>query len=305
LLSLNASIEAARAGEAGKGFAVVAAEIQQLSLDTGKAVKKISELTANIKEEMKSVFDVVAENSRSVTKGERIASVIESNSEKIEGLFDRINKTAEDIYRITEDEGNITRSMEGSIKEAETDIHDTSQSVSEVYTSLLKQKNNFLDMAKLGERLNKASGNILKLSESITEKTEAIDMTKEAYDKTVRLAVDKARKRALQLNELLAGMDGEQHRLLLEELLEKENYLEAAYTNDRRGRFICSIPEAGIANASVREWFKRGIDGEEYISPVYISAITKNPCVTYSIPIKGIDGEIIGVLGLDIRIETV
>ena len=38
------------------------------------------------------------------------------------------------------------------------------------------------------------------------------------------------------------------------------------------------------------------------ISEPYISAITKNPCVTVSAPLISEDGLIVGVMGIDIKI---
>jgi hypothetical protein len=99
-----------------------------------------------------------------------------------------------------------------------------------------------------------------------------------------------------------ALMEKSVHRKALEDLLSRYGYIEAAWSNDAKGRFVCSIPEAGIANASIREWFVRGIKGEEYTSEVYVSAITRKPCVTLSAPIKSENGSVLGVVGIDLKI---
>ena len=115
-------------------------------------------------------------------------------------------------------------------------------------------------------------------------------------------AVDAIRKLTGDLTARLPEPEPELHRNVLSGLLASHDFIEAAWTNDMKGRFICSIPEAGIANALIRDWFKRSAAGEEYISRVYISAITRKPCVTYSIPIRDSQGKIVGVFGVDLKL---
>ena len=88
----------------------------------------------------------------------------------------------------------------------------------------------------------------------------------------------------------------------MKELLSRHDFIEAAWSNDEKGRFIVSIPPAGIANANVRDWFRESMAGKKYVSGVYISAITKSPCITVSKPIVSASGAVIGVIGFDIRL---
>ncbi|MTI59938.1 MAG: hypothetical protein FH762_08125 [Firmicutes bacterium] len=48
----------------------------------------------------------------------------------------------------------------------------------------------------------------------------------------------------------------------------------------KKDEFIYSNSPAGITNASVRKWFQESIQGKLFVSDVYISAITRNPCIT-------------------------
>jgi methyl-accepting chemotaxis protein len=78
---------------------------------------------------------------------------------------------------------------------------------------------------------------------------------------------------------------------------------EAVWTNETNGRFICSIPKAGIANAVMRDWFRAALKGESYISPIYISGITKNRCVTLSMPYYDNGGAVSGIIGVDLNLD--
>ena len=97
-------------------------------------------------------------------------------------------------------------------------------------------------------------------------------------------------------------LEAGRHRELLEDWLTSCNFVEAAWTNDASGRFIVSIPTAGIANAGARRWFQKSIKGEAFTSPPYVSAITHKTCVTVSFPIHDPNGVIAGVLGFDVRL---
>jgi hypothetical protein len=107
---------------------------------------------------------------------------------------------------------------------------------------------------------------------------------------------------ALVQCDAIVSLQENAHTQKLAEVLKQHHELEAAWTNSVDGRFICSLPPAGIANAATREWFLEAIEGNFFVSAIYVSAISYKPCITISLPIKNMTGEIIGVLGVDLRI---
>ena len=111
-------------------------------------------------------------------------------------------------------------------------------------------------------------------------------------------------KNKILSNPDLLPFNPDNHKSILESLLSSADFIEAAWTNDANGRFIYSIPHAGITNAKVRDWFRKGMEGENFISPVYVSAITKKPCITLSMPIRDQSNTVTGVAGIDIRVKS-
>lgn len=69
LLALNADIEAARAGEQGRGFTVVADEVRKLAEQSRKAAKKIANLINEIQIDTEKAVAAMSEGTREVKTG--------------------------------------------------------------------------------------------------------------------------------------------------------------------------------------------------------------------------------------------
>ncbi|QCQ23165.1 methyl-accepting chemotaxis protein [Desulfoglaeba alkanexedens] len=269
LLALNAAVEAARAGEAGPGFAVVAEEVRNLAIRSGCAARRTTELIEGTDMKIKNGSEVVGLTSR-------VFSEIASNTAIIKDLAVEIatasRQQSEEVDQIT---GAVTE-MEKVTQENAANAEDLA-SVSEA-------------LHKQGDRLRRIIGDLLTLVHGGSHLSE--DALKSIKAELRKLARD---PRLKELNEMT-------HRKILAEWIRDHPNIEAVYSNRADGSFIYSEPPAGLSNAAVRPWWQRAMAEEEYISPVYISAITQKPCCTLSIPLYNGNGKIGGVLGIDLRV---
>jgi len=298
LLSLNAAIESARAGEHGLGFAVVAGEIQKLAMESEKSVVEIKHLITEINGEISGVHETVDENGIKVEKGVKSAINIETKLKSIHESFHGLLDMAKKIISLSETEARDASDVVSKISEVEELVGVAEDSVETVRGAIFKQTQGIMELAEMGSRLNDASRGLMELQDDsvldnlISEDSEYSNRINDAFTLIRELAATPQIKK----------MDRVDHRAELTGLIQSNDFIEAAWSNDAKGRFLCSIPEAGIANAKIRDWFQKSIQGEEFCSKVYISAITKCPCLRLSVPIIGEDGVIAGVLGVDLKL---
>ncbi|AGB20116.1 methyl-accepting chemotaxis protein [Thermoanaerobacterium thermosaccharolyticum] len=97
LLSLNAAIEAARAGEAGKGFAVVADEVRKLADESSAAAKSISELIAEIQNDVNDTVATV-ENANNIVMEQ--SDSVNNTKEIFEGIIEALKFVTEMINNL-------------------------------------------------------------------------------------------------------------------------------------------------------------------------------------------------------------
>jgi len=298
LLSLNAAIEAAHAGEAGRGFAVVAQEIKKLAEQSHDAVERSSRIVASIQKGVEDVLRAVEEERKAVR-----LSLDEMNAMK-----DRLD----DIFRKTlrlHDE--VTAVTDASLRQTEL----ASVSADQLKAAVEVVENNLRNVAAALERMEeqrRQTGVLRRVSENLKRTAEELTGALRSFgeddldgrhgynrDDLMRLAAE------LSGTAELAAMDGRVHERVLTAFMEAHEEIEAVWSNRDDGTFVFSRPPAGLVNARGRHWWIRAMEGETYVSPVYVSAITKRPCVTVSAPIRNETGAVVGVVGFDLKAEDV
>lgn len=297
LLSLNASIESARAGEYGKGFGVVADEIRKLSENSRGAVSRISELISEIILQMSNLKEAINPNEICVKKSVDCSRNIEVSLNRIKETYDNVQGMINKIMDTSIEEGKLITDICGKISNVKEAFSETSASVECVYSSVKKQNEGIKEIDVMGKSLKSASESLTLIGNK-----DDIGKYSEEYINSAQEVIKLIKTEILILDDF-SDMNEGCHKRVLDDFRRTHTNIEAIWTNDIRGRFIYSNPAAGIVNANVRDWFKEAVSDKEYISNVYISAITKTPCVTVSISIEDSKGCSIGVIGADIGIN--
>lgn len=271
LLALNAAIEAARAGEHGRGFSVVAEEISKLSDHTAGAVQQ----AFSVLEEMRQKVDSVVESITGSLNSSTSAAAQIKNAEEI------LSNSFSIIQRVSTTAGD-------SLNKANNSLQQTAAVLEARQKDLEAVKNTGRLMHELAENLEQvARDNSLTyiVNQQVTSRVNDLK----------EIILRAAQQKDIQL------MEPNRHKIILSQLKEENIDIEAIWSNDHTGSFIYSEPPAGLATAGVREWWQKAMSGEAFTSPVYISAITRRPCITVSVPIH--DGhEVTGVMGADIKL---
>jgi methyl-accepting chemotaxis protein len=92
ILALNASIQAATVGDAGHGFVVVANEVEKLAGRSAEATKRISTLIRTIQGGTSEAIAAMAEASREVQSGAKLATQAGLSLQEIEAVSQQLAK---------------------------------------------------------------------------------------------------------------------------------------------------------------------------------------------------------------------
>jgi len=288
ILALNAAIEASAAGEHGQRFAVVADEVRRLAERSRESVESVRSLLDEFSESLREAVVATEEGNKSAADVLGRSRAAAASIEELRGALTETAQASREISLATQQQRTASDQVVLTLKE-----------VSEVIQR----------MAEGLKRFTASAEQLGKLGLSIQLLTQAF-----------RIDSKRSLKQVLaQWSERLAGFSShaEVAEGVLEELLREHSFLELLYVVDGRGSMVSFAVNQALAGEKElpghvavgqtyndRPWFT-GVTrhGHSAVTPVYDSLLTGEPCFTVATPVIGPDGDLEGVLGVDVNVR--
>lgn len=288
LLSLNAAIEAARAGVHGQGFAVVAEEVRHLALHTTEATDQVASIIDNFRTEMAQLASAGDQMKHAVSAGEAGMGDMRQELSGVRGAMDELDIKVSAIATGTSQIGAAVSAMN-------QDVHTVSAAAQEMLQ-------NAVEISDLSSAIHTRSDQLLEGGLGGYR----LDLHNQAQSTVAQLARERT---------LASGRD-ERLNNALRRALDRDKRFELLYVVDRDGQQISDNifasdlntpddPSARGKDWSQRHWFHAARDTDSaHITEVYRSAATDAFCFTVAMPIHDDHGQLVRVLGADVRLSA-
>ena len=289
ILSLNAAIEAAAAGEHGRRFSVVAEEVRRLAQRSQESVDSVRNLLDEFTGSIRATVVATEEGSKEA------ARVLE-RARAAAAAIDELRSSSGDTARVAREISLATQQQNAASDQVVLTLKEVSQVVQRMADSL-KQFSSTADQL-----------NHLGLAIQLVAQSYNLDSPHSLKRMANRWASDVQRRLG----------SWESIEALLNEMLHDNGYLELAYVMDSGGGQLAIALNQDVAGAreiphavrsgdglTERPWF-RGVmrEGRTIITPVYESLVSGEQCFTVASPVKNDGGEISGVLGIDVNVDS-
>lgn len=299
LLALNAAIEAARAGEQGRGFAVVADEVRTLAEQSAASAERIDNLIKNIIGQIELVAETMKNQAITAQEDAGLADMTKNDFEKVNEVTDTTVRSFNEVLDLTktqkekaDDIGALMEDIVASVQQCSAGAQQTSAGAQQQAAAIEQVFELIKNLEVMAKELNGTFdeySNKVRLSEDQKIKIE----------KAKSVVANLVNGRAFK-NEDIYAMES-----FLKESLRQNEFIELFACAGVDGNIIATTNnETRSINIAHRDYFRKAIKGETYISKPYVSSATYNFCVTVSMPVKNSSDEIIGILLADANITN-
>jgi len=288
ILSLNAAIEAAAAGDHWRRFSVVAEEVRRLAQRSQESVDSVRNL---LDEFASSIRTTVVATEEGTKEASRVLERARAAADAIEAL----REASGDSARVAREISLATQQQNA----ASDEVVLTLKEVSHVVQRMADGLKSFSDTA---DRLNRLGLIIQMLAQSFhLESPHSLKHTAESWAREVQRRLG----------------NWEAIDRLLQELIQRQPYVECLYFYDGRGGQVAltvnrhivgdrDVPPAVKSGEgfSERPWYKAATQEEHAVlTQLFESLLTEKPIFTAAAPVYD-KGQLAGVLGLDINVDS-
>lgn len=288
ILSLNAAIEAAAAGGHGRRFSVVAEEVRRLAQRSQESVDSVRNLLDEFAGSIRATVVATEEGSKEAGRVLERARAAASSIEDLRGASSDTARVAREISLATQQQNAASDEVVLTLKE-----------VSQVVQRMADGLKQFTETA---DRLNRLGLVIQMLAQSFhLDSPHSLKHMAEIWGREVRRRLG----------------NWEAIERLLEELVNKQSYVECLYFYDgRRNQNALTVNRQIVGDREVpgavrvgdgfseRPWYKAAVrEGHTIMTPLFNSLLSGQPIFTAASPIYE-NGELEGVLGLDVNVDS-
>ncbi len=288
ILSLNAAIEAAAAGDHGRRFSVVAEEVRRLAQRSQESVESVRNLLDEFAGSIRTTVVATEEGSNEAGRVLERARAAASAIEELRGASSDTARVAREISLATQQQNAASDEVVLTLKE-----------VSQVVQRMADGLKQFSETA---DRLNRLGLAIQMLAQSFhLDSPHSLKHTAEAWSREVRRRLG----------------NWEAIERLLEDLVQRHGFVECLYFFDgKRSQTALTVNRQIVGDREVppavksgegfaeRPWYKAAVQERHTIlTPLFNSLLSDQPIFTAATPLYE-DGELEGVLGLDVNVDS-